>query len=1092
MVLGLEQLYYKGAAQAKRVDLEALREQLSGKLLKEGAGYAVLHRYTEAVDSMMLHAWKEAAGELPLLREREREHASEECQQLRSMLEMKQAEGVVEEGGAAGREEAYVAQVRRERQERREGLRQRLVEREACLLQLEGLEVGDGWIGERLVLFARGGYGRAELSFASDLDIGWCLSGELDAGGQKVVEAFVLRVQQILREGGLQPEQQVFVMGEDLQRFCQPATLHTATAVWEGRWLCGSESLLGELKQGFFKALPLRRYADQKLWEFGQAAKVGNAWEMDIKRDCGGLRSVQVALWLLGARYRSGCFGTAELLSLAVEKSLILPWEAEHLVEVLELYWRLRGMLGVAERYYYTREVQERGLRVEQFSKDGLNESLVRLLIFHVDAWETPEQLGMVLWRASCEAEEVSRRLLHRGLDCSVRESLGWGQAEMHLGERRVEALLDNQGQPLERLDAEEESAGDAAGRQLVCRRMLDVFICLAESGFTLSEGLGQLLLDAVAEHMPVDSQGTDTEEVAVSCPAPVESWQRMLGGRYAQVALREMWQLRDGSLQQPHSILERFLPELQSAHGLLRSWYGMPRPLHQQVLDSLQAIQQTLDWLHESYPELRAAVGPPEALLLKQTILLLGVLYQVADPAAKDLEHTASMAASLGLSPQQEPILRILLEHHSRLLIVCRTSAYLDQALTSCFELAARSPQTCVLLFLVNIAILNAQPDASNSDKKMLSTLFEEAAHILIGTHSIPGGETGISLINAYLDDKKAQLRTQTQLVLLQLRCLEQGFQQALFQPLQQLKPTAWKKLQPHAASLEKLQQQILISAADPEISTFRQRLSRQLRQLLSNQILQLLTQQDQQTLNWIFAAFPNRYLLSTSPEKIAGQFNHFAQFQQKQVIVDSSPSPAFGTLELIIHLQNLDRPHSRVAHALTLCGLQVLSGKINQIQLQQQHAYCYYFRTSQPDSNVAFSTRDLQRLILERQPPLPPSQLLQNTSLSRPTSNLKISVQPPDKRSYLIQQLDKQWQRIPQLWPHIQIRAQDTPFFFLKTNLLFELFQIEITQALITTSGEQVTDYFYTQSQQTKQLLEIQKHFPQLIHSSLNQPLS
>ncbi|HBI29265.1 MAG TPA: protein-PII uridylyltransferase, partial [Deltaproteobacteria bacterium] len=98
-----------------------------------------------------------------------------------------------------------------------------LEEVQKLLPQVRNCSIDPKEVLEHLVVFARGGYGRAELSFASDRDLGYCLdTRHLEVGAVKLYQQIVVRIEQLLNRAGIETAHQYFEIDEDLSRFREP------------------------------------------------------------------------------------------------------------------------------------------------------------------------------------------------------------------------------------------------------------------------------------------------------------------------------------------------------------------------------------------------------------------------------------------------------------------------------------------------------------------------------------------------------------------------------------------------------------------------------------------------------------------------------------------------------------------------------------------------------------------------------------------------------------------------------------------------------------------------------------------------------
>src|SRR5262249_42932951 len=157
------------------------------------------------------------------------------------------------------------------------------------------------------------------------------------------------------------------------------------------RVLVGNERLLHELRLAFRLVLPLERYLIEKVEDF-EGATVPALTSMDLKEDFGGLRTVQIPLWIIGVLYEAPDFSTSGLLTLARERGLLSLFEVARIVQALEFLNELRNFVGAAERFYYDQEARDSECYVEEFPENRINDALSRLYLFKKHRFASVDQ----------------------------------------------------------------------------------------------------------------------------------------------------------------------------------------------------------------------------------------------------------------------------------------------------------------------------------------------------------------------------------------------------------------------------------------------------------------------------------------------------------------------------------------------------------------------------------------------------------------------------------------------------------------------------------------------------------------------------
>jgi len=921
------------------------------------------------------------------------------------------------------------------------------VERLAALLpELREFRPDPPFVLRHIVLFARGGYGRAELSFGSDIDTGYCVdSRHLRPGQVEVLKELAVRVETLLQQAGVETAHQYFEVDEDLSRFTAPETLHTIPSILEARALIGSETLLLDLQTVFRAILPLERYLIEKVEDF-ENAPVPSLTSMNLKEDSGGLRTIQIPLWILGVLYDAPGFATAALLVLARERGLLSLFEVARVLQALEFLNELRNFSGAAERYYYDQEARDNHCMVDEFPENRINDALSRLYLFKKARFSSLDQFDSYrLWLVT-EVQALSKALLARILDRTHVHRLGTCQVSVHLGRKEIVALES----------AQREPAGAQAGLLNDTETVLSLFEYIAATNYDLSAQLKDAMAEAVRTMRAPSGE---------SRSALTARWSAIMQGRYAHVALRTAISIRDPLAAGIETLMGRFLPEFNRMPFLLRNVNALGMPLHEIALRSVALGQKSLDALRESHAELHVHLGPAEILALKWSLLLHSACAVEGpnDRPARSAELAADMLARLGY--QDQTLLgrvRLLVEHHATLAALGKTTAYIDQALAQYFEIADRQIVNVVLLYLVNEAVLRAGGGRFEGDTLAVRRLFDEAGHILAELQGFPTKDLSLEAINVYFDEKKAELLAETRLCLLLLHSHAVGVRAAVLNPLERINPREFQRLSAKSAELSALHKEIVLGNRNPgDTERLGVKFMQLLKRYLSEPTILAMTEDQTPAFSWFFAGFPNRYLLSRAPQALASQVSHFSGFRTASVLVDVVPASTGSGDSLLIYTHGFTLSHSRVAYALSRKRVNIVLGKINRVSYgPDDFGYCYYFQISPPPPDEPLVARALELLIQTETPP----------RLERPAprsafqrKNVRVEFLPDDGKGYQVESGGAGYLRKPASYQRVRVVMRDRPFLFFKVSQLFDLHEAEVHQALITTTGNQVQDTFY-----------------------------
>jgi len=191
----------------------------------------------------------------------------------------------------------------------------------------------------KISLIAVGGYGRGELHPASDIDILILHDKKIDSQLKESIEKFI----RFLWDIGLEVGNSVRTIKECTAQAKKDVTIFTN--LLETRLICGNNELFTMLDK---KIHGLKHWSSQKFFtekyseqvtrhlRYGETAY---RLEPNIKESPGGLRDIQMILWIAMRHYSVRTFG--ELVDLEI----LSKEENEILITSLEYLWKLRNSL---------------------------------------------------------------------------------------------------------------------------------------------------------------------------------------------------------------------------------------------------------------------------------------------------------------------------------------------------------------------------------------------------------------------------------------------------------------------------------------------------------------------------------------------------------------------------------------------------------------------------------------------------------------------------------------------------------------------------------------------------------------------------
>ena len=192
----------------------------------------------------------------------------------------------------------------------------------------------------RIAVIAVGGYGRSELSLASDVDLLFLYRGKLNPYVETVAET----VSQRLWDGGLVPGAATRNVKECLR--VGRDDLSTLTSYLDARFLIGDPELFAELDVAVREYLRKNRrnFIDAKLAEQTERHEVvGESLYLlqpNVRESIGGLRDYHTARWLA----RTVQWEVESIEDLRLHR-FIEPEELEELLDALDFVWRIRNEL---------------------------------------------------------------------------------------------------------------------------------------------------------------------------------------------------------------------------------------------------------------------------------------------------------------------------------------------------------------------------------------------------------------------------------------------------------------------------------------------------------------------------------------------------------------------------------------------------------------------------------------------------------------------------------------------------------------------------------------------------------------------------
>ena len=773
------------------------------------------------------------------------------------------------------------------------------------------------------------------------------------------------------------------------------------------------------------------------------------------------------------------------MIALLIKQRLLSPRQAFKLCQALEFTYDLRNFTGAARDHYFDEEARHSGCRGEDLLPNVINDNMERLYLLKKQRFQDVDDFDRYRLQMQDTIQQLSRALLRNILERHVVRTFQTFQVTVYLRQRRIIEINALEGMPQVPLSL---IFSDPL-------KLLDLFIYIGKVGYDLSFELKDEMADLL--------QSLTVEVVQSRAPELSEKFSELMMTPYVDQALRIMLEISDpiglndpaffgGTTTQkylPDTLLGRFIPECNQMHFLLRnlSYHQYPVSIHS--LNAVQAAEEELQILQKQYPELYQYLQPKHILALKWAVLFHDV--GKIDPRTRHQISGTSIAVRalerLGYAdPELFGSISLMIAHHMTVVRLSKTSAYFDQAIQQFFEIANRDLVNVILLFLVNISDYRSVSDVTAKDTRTLRTFFEETYRVYAEMRSSGQLNDAMDAINSYLDRKKQDLEFDTRVNLLIQQGLQNSIEDALYTPVAKIQPQEYERLQKGHEELEQHWRLLKMGSLDEKgLSQTTEKLIRTIRQYLSPDTINALINPYQRQLEWFFAAFPNRFLLSSSSAILAQQMMRFGNWSS-EATVSVLTNPRGRPVGLLVYVQEAPQIHSRIAYALSRRQINIEGAKMNRICFADgRSAYCYYLQITVRSSAMIFP-RELEHSILYDSPPQ--LDLDQQHFLHNP--RLQLEFLEDDEKGYVVKEIDGHFVRMAQSYLRVKLTLEDAPLIFYKLANSFDRFEVSVQQSLITTTGFQVNDYFYILPQDLERLRS--SGFEEVVKRSLSDPPS
>lgn len=934
-------------------------------------------------------------------------------------------------------------------------------------------------------VFARGGYGRAELTFSSDVDLGYCLELQ-DAAGLVVltIQELLRRMEDLFQETSLDFASQYFELGEDLSRFGRTDMLHTIPSILEGRCILGKTSVLRKLKAEFLRICPPEK-AIRFLKKQMDALSIKGNDTLHIKEGYGGIRHLQYVLWMVLIVENTEISNTTDLLDYLVSKKWITFHDRQNLNIILEFYFDLRNFIGLYQ--FYTEELKrvdyDGVLTGRKIKKDFLDSTVTMAYLNLKKRFITVDYMDRFRLHAVGVVSSLAQSIVRDMLNHTVTEEFPGFSLVKHLGSNTIIDLLPVEKKPrsawnisevVERRKKTLEDIQKEIFKQLFVDidNIFTLFLYIAKTGNKLS----RVLLDGFSSIV---------EELYGQIDLAKHHQTRqfifdLFIAENGSAAIRQMMDIRSAVSRDGHlmTLLGVFIPETNQMRFLLRNLDVHEFPLCIHSLKALEQVEKEIENSQKNESELWRFVSDKDIFSLKWSTLFhdIGKINPYRNHEKWGPIISTDMLKRLGWPEQDEvmEMVRFLIANHQSVVRFSQLSTYLDLGILKFFELAQRDPRKVLLLYLINLSDFKSVNSEMRGKAAHLESFFEKTMSIL-GEFKLDHLSGSLNeLVNNYLDRTVDEKRTSVLLELLLRQCCNKNLEDVIITPLSKMSESEARELGKHQDELENSLVFLKLAELDEaSLAKHRFRFTRVIQQVISEQNVFSIAAPLSKSWNWFFTTIPNRYLLSTSVEVLSTQLQDFESNQDKNIRLSYVKGEKGEYDSLLFHFTGDPATQSRIAYALSWQGINIENGKINKVvYANKTEGFMGYFRISMGEKRDRLSRIELENVIDNLTlPPLNPLPVGTKKNLSAVQMNSFLE----KEKGYLVQEIKKEsFKRVPVQFEAVKISLFDAPFAYYKILRSFEAIGVAPQQVTITTIGNQIIDYFYVDTKDKKLIRE------------------
>ena len=917
-----------------------------------------------------------------------------------------------------------------------------------------------------LTIFARGSYARGELTFASDVDIGYCLrmrDGRKDLlrTGQELIKRF----QDLLSGLPIDLASQYFELDEDLSRFAQTNNLHTIPSILEARPILGNSRLLADLKSQFLAICPKEKMIRYLKTQCDRLRQTPHD-TFFIKLGHGGIRHLQLALWMTTIIFGLKTSDTREILSFLRQNGWISSVDVQSAAQSLAFYLELRNF---PELYRASRRGTAKNRPT--MPKDLLNDAFCSVFIRSGRRFADIDRMDRYRMYAVASVAKTANAVFRLIDSQTVRKRLSRLYVTKQLGTNRIvrfdkttEKLSWNFQRTRLEFDPKKPIAEGRDGSAFFLNRenLFELFLYIAETGSLLSRKIQDEFSLLVRRLDDLESE-TDRSEYR-------EFLFRLLNCDYASTAIRQMFDIAapPDAGGEVKTLLGVFLPPANGMRFLLRNVEVHQHPLCIHSVKALEQVEREIERTSESEPELWKFQNDNTLFALKWATLFhdIGKIDPNADHEKLGPKLSGRLLESLGWEKCSEvqEVSRFLIRNHQAVVRYSQLAAFPDQGIIKLFELAQRDPGRVFLLYLINIADYRSVNDEQKRNTANLERFFKKTIQIFdaFTRERERKGWTLDAAVGDFLNQKVEKTRSAVLYELLLRQCCQKSLEDVVIAPLRKRSPEEIERLTALRPKLERSVTFLKRAELDESALTkHRQLFFQYVKELFAEELIIGLVSPLGENWNWFFRAIPNRYLLGSTTEILTVHLLQLSRFRTKKIAF-SFVKGSRGEYDTILFccLDDISA-QQRIAYALGRRGISIENGKINTVRyLDGKTGIVGFLRISHSCGNGELAHADLEAEVENLQTP----KLILPTEPKKERSPTQIRFFTESEKGYLVRETDgNRFERARTEFGGVRISLTDRAFCYFKLMSAFESRGTVPVQVAITTIGDQIIDYFY-----------------------------